>query len=394
MAISGLLRRMGFVKLDDFGLILTPEGRVLSTRTHVLDDGFGGKIVGWRETDLAATELQRWEPALPPTRRIGRAKVITKHPPLPGLAPITIASPTVPTVTPVATSAFTAPTSSPSVRPISAPAPSPVAVPAAQMSPKVDPEPVEEEDEWEWEIAMARARAAAEWAEEAATAAPALATRPVARSKRATSPIAIVAEPRRTDPLQTDNWPKTEPLIESWDSTSQVVRVLPRAPSPTPPRPIVIATPAPRELALRAPAPTPAAAAPTARPMGTIGTIGPMGTPGTMGTMGTPGTPGTPPASSPVARSAPRPTVIPVPALPSAIDPKSIVPRMRSTTGMLPRPPSSVMAPPRRVPRSTDPVGEDTLVSGTAAPANDDATTPGLILPPASMGKRVAAKQR
>ncbi|MEO8551979.1 MAG: hypothetical protein ABI678_18510, partial [Kofleriaceae bacterium] len=69
MALSSLLRRMGFVKLDDFGLILTPEGRILSARSVVLDDGLGGKIVGWREDDLAAMELERWEPALPAKKK-------------------------------------------------------------------------------------------------------------------------------------------------------------------------------------------------------------------------------------------------------------------------------------------------------------------------------------
>jgi hypothetical protein len=227
----------------------------------------------------------------------------------------------------------------------------------------VDPEPIEEDDEWEWEIAMARARAAAEWAEEAAQV-----TQPAARAKRATSPIELVVKSRRKDPIQTDNWPKTEPLMEQWDGPSPVVRVLPRAPSPTPPKPIVIAhapeaampaAPVAREFALRPPAPTP--------------------------------------TSPTIVTSAPRATVIPVPTLSRAVDPKSITPRTRTNTAPLPRPPASVMAPPKRYPRSTDPVGattEDTLVNGTAAPANDDATTPGLILPPASSTRRVAAKQR
>src|SRR5450432_489413 len=92
MAISSLLRRMGFVKLDDFGLVLTPDGRILSVRPTVLDDGLGGKIVGWQEGDLAAMELGQWEPALP-----ARKPSKTSPPPLPRMksptaAPIAVAA--------------------------------------------------------------------------------------------------------------------------------------------------------------------------------------------------------------------------------------------------------------------------------------------------------------
>jgi hypothetical protein len=62
MAISSLMRRLGFVKLDSYGLVLTPEDRILSVRSTILDDGLGQKIVGWQETDLAAMELERWAP--------------------------------------------------------------------------------------------------------------------------------------------------------------------------------------------------------------------------------------------------------------------------------------------------------------------------------------------
>ena len=64
-AIDNLLERMGYVKLDRYGLLLTPEGRILSSRPAVLDDGLGGRIVGWDEGDLAAMELDRWAPARP-----------------------------------------------------------------------------------------------------------------------------------------------------------------------------------------------------------------------------------------------------------------------------------------------------------------------------------------
>ncbi len=53
-AIEHLLKRMGFVRLSKYGLVLTPEGRIMSLRPAVLDDGMGGRIVGWRDHDLVA----------------------------------------------------------------------------------------------------------------------------------------------------------------------------------------------------------------------------------------------------------------------------------------------------------------------------------------------------
>ena len=58
-AIDNFLKRWGFAKLDRYGLVLTGDERVITTRP-VLDDGLGGKIVGWLEGDLAAMELETW----------------------------------------------------------------------------------------------------------------------------------------------------------------------------------------------------------------------------------------------------------------------------------------------------------------------------------------------
>src|SRR6187402_2162118 len=69
-AIDNFLKRWGFARLDRYGLILTPDDRVISARGAVLDDGLGGKIVGWLEGDLAAMELDRW----------GAAKAATAKP--------------------------------------------------------------------------------------------------------------------------------------------------------------------------------------------------------------------------------------------------------------------------------------------------------------------------
>ncbi len=288
-AIDKLAKKLGFVRLDKYGLVHTPDDRILSTRPAVLDDGVGGKIVGWLESDLAAMELERHgAPKQAPPRKIELPKPAAVISPVPQPKPL-------PGVTPMA--AAPAPVPVPAPAPI--PAPAPVVV-AQAPAPVVAPEPVVEEDEWEWEIAVARARA---------EAAPA---------------------------------PKTE---ESWD---QPVKTFGRAPKITQ-QPVLAAqkervtfTP----VAQPAPQPAPAAK---------------------MFTMST--TPG---------------TVIPVPALPTAADPRQIRP---------------VVAAPKRFPKATA-KHEDTIVTHAAPPANDDKTQPSISLPRAAStvglpsAKRVAAKQR
>ena len=96
-AIDNFLKRRGYAKLDRYGLVLTPDDRVLSTRPAVLDDGLGSKIVGWVDGDLAAMELEKWGPAAMPaaaktvavTGRLQspeRPKTPTQRP-LPGVVP-------------------------------------------------------------------------------------------------------------------------------------------------------------------------------------------------------------------------------------------------------------------------------------------------------------------
>jgi len=131
-AFKSLLGRWGYAKLDDYGLVLSPEDRVVATRSTILDDGAGTPIVGWRDGDLAAAELGRW----------GEPKAQLQAPP--------------PTLPPP---------------PKAAPPPPPKR--AARPTPPPPPPKVETEDEWEWEIAMARARAAAEEVSAATPPAPA-----------------------------------------------------------------------------------------------------------------------------------------------------------------------------------------------------------------------------
>jgi hypothetical protein len=130
-ALENLMKRFGFVKLARHGLVLTPEGRIMSLRPAILDDGLGGRIVGWPEDDLAAMELQKWEPARPASKPAVATRLAVSPPPIPLPKP----PPRVASV---------------------------VAAPVVAQAPQVD------EDEWEWEIALARARAAAEESEQAA----------------------------------------------------------------------------------------------------------------------------------------------------------------------------------------------------------------------------------
>jgi hypothetical protein len=330
MAISSLLRRMGFLKLDAYGLILTPEGRVLSTRSTVLDDGLGGKIVGWREGDLAAMELDRWQ--APPAIPRATANPIASAAPLPpsSASRKAMAPPHVHVMAPLGPKR----------------APTPIPLETQPMS-RIDDDFGQDkplEDEWEWEIAVARARAQAEWADEAAQQAAGTPVVPAAapplrvRAKSPTAPCAVIATP---------------PIADRWDTSDRT-----------------------KTTNLVAPAPLPR----ITQPMRLAQMDSPVTEPGR--------------------------TVIPVPTITQVTDPSQIKPRARVNTGGPPvRPNAAVMSPaPHRFPRATmpststqvmQPFGEDTQVT-RAAPANDDLTSPGLLLPAStsSNSKRAAAKQR
>ncbi|NVB80578.1 MAG: hypothetical protein HOV81_19445 [Kofleriaceae bacterium] len=209
-AIERFLGRFGYAKLDRYGLVKTPEGRILSTRPAVLNDGLNGKIVGWSEDDLAAMELEHWgEAPRVPAKTVGGKKIVTGRarpasspPPLPGVAPA-IAAPPAPI--PVAQ----APAPAAKAAPALIPAPSATIVP----TPAVEEQPPVEEDEWEWEIAMARARAAGEEVEGAAAA------------QSFTKPA-----PRKAETLPA--WPKTEEIDHFRDEWTDVSEPKPRVMSP------------------------------------------------------------------------------------------------------------------------------------------------------------------
>jgi hypothetical protein len=224
--IQRLLERWGFIKLRRYGLARTPDGRILSMRSTILDDGAGGRIVGWQDDDLAMAELEPWEPS---------ARRVPAHSPaaprfVPGLAtraeapevttpalaahvhaqPSTAAAaPTVPATaaaapTPAApppaaptglASAWPGPASTAVLTPGSVLEP-PAAAPTPAMPVEVAAEAPVDDDEWEWIIALARARA-----EEP----PRVPRSPLSRTR----PMATVAA---KDPAASGEWPKTEPI--------------------------------------------------------------------------------------------------------------------------------------------------------------------------------------
>jgi len=74
-----LLERLGFVRLREYGLILTPDHRIVASRGVALDDGYGACVVGWRDGDLAAAELMPWGAS----RSAPRTKALPAPPPEP-----------------------------------------------------------------------------------------------------------------------------------------------------------------------------------------------------------------------------------------------------------------------------------------------------------------------
>lgn len=344
-AIERFLKRWGFARLDRYGLVLTPEDRVMTARPAILDDGLGGKIVGWLEGDLAAMELEHWGPpkAKKPKKLIAAPASLHKLPPAPPLAARTIAPVPVPASAPASIAAPRAPIAAPAPAAIAAApvaAPTPIAMPAPARAPEVADGPEPGEDEWEWEIAMARARAAADEAEQARVellGASAVIAAPVIPRK--TNPgMAVVApasQPRRPEPDPLPPWTGTEPYNETWADKSEVA-------------PEVMSV---LRKKLAADKRTPAKPTPTV---------------------------------------APRSTVIPVPKLPTVADPRSVRPA-----------PYTPSQPHGRVARGTgSPTKlEETVRTHAAPPANDDRTSPYITLPtevkPSGFAhtKRVAAKQ-
>ena len=301
------MKRLGFVKLSRYGLVLTPEDRIMTLRPEILDDGMGGRIVGWLDRDLAAAELAKWEPMKPAPAKAVAARVAS----VPATPRVMVIPPPIPAVL----------------------------VPPMPVAPVVEPE----EDEWEWTIALARARAAVEdvavAAQVAATPAPMPrrtrqdtvppppVSEPIGPKKPQPLPAVTLAAPVR-DPLDSDDWPKTEPLgaidYEDYTNpTSEIVRVVQRA------------------NMMRSAIPAPKA------------------------------TPPSQPVARPFERAKSPSTIIPVPKLP----------RISETHQAL-----EPVVSPRRSPKGTPPPVPMIKPLGVVPPppirTGDDQTKPGIALPP------------
>ena len=234
-AIDNFLRRFGYAKLDRYGLMLTGDDRVLSTRPAVLDDGLGGKIVGWTDDDLAAMELEHI--GVPkkkgPAKRIAAPASLHQLPKAPPPMPVAakLIAPAAPVVVAPVAPVASAP-KLPGMPPVVA-APV-VAPPAAVVAPQVAAEPELTEDEWEWEIAMARARAVAEEVQQAAASIASAATAPRAPAKL---PAKVAALPA-VAPMATREPPPllSPPTVER--KTVIPVPSLPTAARPSDVRPL------------------------------------------------------------------------------------------------------------------------------------------------------------
>ncbi|MBX3154968.1 MAG: hypothetical protein KF773_03135 [Deltaproteobacteria bacterium] len=338
-ALSNLLKRWGFVKLSRYGLVLTPEGRIMSVRPDVLDDGGGGRIVGWEDADLAPAELTRWAPARPAPATAVAARVASAPPPLPPVrvAAVTATALPIPALTPAARVVPPAP-------PVVVEPPSVPAAPAAPASVEVAPAE-EPEDDWEWTIAIARARAAADDAEAAAPAMQPRTTRahtvpppPPASEGPNRSMLIDPPKPAVREPARTAQMPAVSAALGNIDYNDYS--------SPT------------RELARMN-------AVPKATPHQQAAVV-------------------------PVNRATPA-TVIPVPKLPSiaraAAAPQKLEPvvaarrlaAVKAVKSALPPSPTPSM-PPSMPASMPDDERTKTTVTAAPAPAQDDLTKPGITL--------------
>jgi hypothetical protein len=196
-AIQHLLRRWGFVKLRSYGLELTADGRVLSTRPAVLDDGTGGRIVGWLDGDVSIWKLSRWSGPSRVGSEVASGVIMT--------APAAAARSAIPASSEATVRAGAAPSRS-SARVIPA---------------EVAGEPMVDEDDWEWTIALARARVAVEEAETARP--PAVAPRPeppVPPSDRPTLRSSATA-----DLAASGDWRETDTAVTAEASAYEDYRV-------------------------------------------------------------------------------------------------------------------------------------------------------------------------
>jgi hypothetical protein len=63
--LNRLMSRLGYVKLEAYGLEVAGDGRVRTSHRTLHDDGLGGPIVGWLADDDRVANLPAW--AAPPS---------------------------------------------------------------------------------------------------------------------------------------------------------------------------------------------------------------------------------------------------------------------------------------------------------------------------------------
>ena len=186
MGLHSFLERLGFVRLRDFGLLLTPDRRIVTTR-EVLDDGYGATVVGWEDSDLAAAELVKkrrattngganvaFRPLPPPPPTLPTKLGVVKKATAPMMAPV-VAAPIPPPVPaspapvvaakanviarPAGANPFTSNTVAyPSSKSDSSQFAATEIVAMPTFVPSGDDDDFAKEDEWEWQIAKARAQ--------------------------------------------------------------------------------------------------------------------------------------------------------------------------------------------------------------------------------------------
>jgi hypothetical protein len=189
--LDALCSRLGYVKLDDYGLVRTADDRIATLHRSMLDDGAGGRVVGWRAEDPAPAQL----------------------------APMEL-------VRPKDTSAVTS-------------------------RARVTTEDGADDDEWAWQLALVRARAAAEDAEAAAASIkPArIARGSVPPSSRVMSPL---KPPRRDGSTAHRLLPLPAPANTAIHARASLEKTSPRlelAPAEKPPRPRSVPPPLPAAAA-------------------------------------------------------------------------------------------------------------------------------------------------
>jgi hypothetical protein len=285
-AFESLMKRLGYVKLSQYGLVLAPDGRVIP---------------------LASEAEPTWDS--------------------PRLAPVAL--PFAPTVPQPA-------------RPRAAPPPAPPPVPVAPpVTAALAPAPVVEEDEWEWEIAVARARAAAEG--------PTVAV-PRAAAPRVTQPRVAAAPVKAAPPLapRAPAKPTPAPPLAAQPVIAIPPRAIPvraASPAPLPPTP---PTPRAQVMPYVPPQTKPIARATASMRHESIETTAPFDYEDyTSPTVEMPPPPVIPIARPPRAQSASPATVIPVPKLPSlrSVQAQRLEPVVRPLPAAPRRVPASTRAP-------------------------------------------------